>query len=703
MPNRLAHEQSPYLLQHKDNPVDWYPWGDAAFEKARAEDKPVFLSIGYSTCHWCHVMEEESFEDEEVADLLNDTFVSIKVDREERPDIDNVYMSVCQMMRGQGGWPLTVLLTPDKKPFYAATYLPKHGRFQQMGMMDLIPRVRELWSQKRDELLSDAEQAVQTLQRAVDQSGGDGTTGPGEDALDEARSQLSSRFDRTHGGFGAAPKFPAPHNLLFLLREWHRTGEDRPLQMVTTTLDAMRLGGVFDHVGNGFHRYSTDARWLLPHFEKMLYDQALHVMAYTEAAQITGADRYETTAREVLQYVLRDLQADAGGFYSAEDADSLTAEGEREEGAFYVWSTDAVRDVLDADLAALVIDVYNLEADGNYQDESTGQRTGTNILHLQQPLSEIAAARGVDEGELRARLDEAQEILFDRREERPRPGLDDKVLTDWNGLMIAALAKAARVFDDDAYTAAAENAAGFLLDTMRDDAGRLLHRYRNGDAAIRAHLDDYACLVWGLIELYETTFDVAWLRAAVELQEECVEHFWDAERGGFYLTADDGEALIVRQKELYDGAQPSGNSIQMLNLLRLARMTGRTEWDDAADALGRWAGHQVEQQPSGFTGFLLGLQFALGEAREVVIAGARDDASTQRLVKAVRERFRPHTVVLHRAPGDTPPVADLAPFTIEQRPQNGTPTAYVCRNFQCEAPVTDPDALRAQLDATDRT
>jgi hypothetical protein len=699
MPNRLADEQSPYLLQHKNNPVDWYPWGEEAFEVAQTEDKPVFLSIGYSTCHWCHVMEEESFEDEEVAELLNDTFVCIKVDREERPDIDNVYMSVCQMMRGQGGWPLTVLLTPDKKPFYAATYLPKHGRFQQMGLMDLIPRVRKLWAQKRDALLSDAEQATQTLQRAVDQSSGDESTVPGEEALSEAQSQLSSRFDRTHGGFGSAPKFPAPHNLLFLLRQWHRTGDDRPLEMVTTTLDAMRLGGVFDHVGYGFHRYSTDVRWLLPHFEKMLYDQALHVMAYTEAAQITGHAPYETTAREVLQYVLRDMQAPEGGFYSAEDADSLTEDGEREEGAFYVWSTDEVRKVLDDDLAALVIDVYNLEEAGNYQDESTGQRTGKNILHLQQPLATLAEEHGVTQTELRRRLETARQTLFEHRETRPRPGLDDKVLTDWNGLMIAALAKAARVFDDDRYARAAEEAAGFLRDTMRDADGRLLHRFRDGDAAIRAHLDDYAFLVWGLLELYETTFDVQWLRAAVTLQEECLAHFWDADQGGFYLTADDGEALIVRQKELYDGAQPSGNSVQLLNLLRLARMTGRTEWEETAEALRQWAGKQVGQQPSGFTGFLLGLEFALSQTQEIVIVGDPEDDATGALIDVVRERYRPHSVVLQRGPGDAPPIADLAPFTAPQTRRNGEPTAYVCRHFQCEAPVTGPDALREQLAA----
>jgi uncharacterized protein YyaL (SSP411 family) len=697
MPNRLADEQSPYLLQHKDNPVDWYPWGEAAFETARAEDKPIFLSIGYSTCHWCHVMEEESFEDDEVAELLNETFVCVKVDREERPDIDTVYMSVCQMMRGQGGWPLTVLLTPDKRPFYAATYLPKHGRMQRMGMMELIPKVQELWETNRERLLSDAGTITDRLQRAVDESGGDASTAPGPGALDDARSQLDSRFDRAHGGFGSAPKFPAPHNLLFLLREWHRTGDDRPLQIVTETLDAMRLGGVFDHVGYGFHRYSTDARWLLPHFEKMLYDQALHVMAYAEAHQITGGTHYERTARDVLTYVLRDLQAPEGGFYSAEDADSLTADGEREEGAFYVWTTDEVRDVLEEDLADLMIDVYNLEEQGNYQEESTGQRTGANILHLRAPIPALAAERGIDENVLRQRLETARQALGDARKERPRPGLDDKILTDWNGLMIAALAKAARIFGDDAYAEAATGAATFLLDTMQDEDGRLLHRYRNGDAAIRAHLDDYAFLTWGLLELYETTFDARWLEDAVRLQNECVEHFADEDRGGFYLTADDGEELIVRQKELYDGAQPSGNSAQMLNLMRLARLTGRPEWEDVAESLRQWSGRQVAQQPSGFTGFLLGLQFALSAGREVVIAGDRDDGATRAMLQTVRGRYLPNTVVLHRPLGDAPAIAEVAPFTRAQRPQDGQATAYVCRNFQCDAPVTDPSALAEKL------
>ncbi|PSQ67711.1 MAG: thioredoxin domain-containing protein, partial [Bacteroidetes bacterium QH_1_61_8] len=462
--------------QHKDNPVDWYPWGEAAFETARSEDKPIFLSIGYSTCHWCHVMEAESFEDEEVAALLNDTFVPIKVDREERPDVDTIYMNVCQMMRGQGGWPLTILLTPDRKPFYAATYLPKTGRFQQMGLVDLVERVGEMWDENRDQLVSDADEVTDLLRRSVDETGG--ADALDEAVLDEAHEQLSGQFDPTHGGFGSAPKFPAPHNLLFLLRQWHRTEEDRALEMATETLDRMRLGGVYDQVGDGFHRYSTDERWLLPHFEKMLYDQAMHVMAYAEAYQATGTARYARTAREVLTYVLRDLQSPDGGFYSAEDADSENEEGDMEEGAFYVWSIDEVRDLLDAETAELVIDLYNMTPEGNYREEASGERTGKNILHLDSSLDEEAARRGMSADALRETVEEARATLLDERDERSRPGLDDKILTDWNGLMIAALATAARILDEPGYEDAAVEAATFLLDTMRDANGRLLHRYR---------------------------------------------------------------------------------------------------------------------------------------------------------------------------------------------------------------------------------
>ena len=695
MPNRLADEQSPYLRQHKDNPVEWYPWGEEAFETARREEKPIFLSIGYSTCHWCHVMERESFEDREVAAVLNDGYVPIKVDREERPDVDSIYMDVCQMMRGQGGWPLTVLLTPDRKPFFAATYLPKEGRFQQTGLMDLLPRVKKLWRNDRDKLLEDAEEVTDLLRRSTEeQERGDA---PGPQLLSEAARQLSRQFDRTHGGFGSAPKFPAPHNLLFLLRHWHRTGEERALDMVTETLDQMRLGGMFDQVGYGFHRYSTDQQWKLPHFEKMLYDQAMHVLAYTDAYQATGEERYERTAREVLTYAMRDLQAPDSGFYSAEDADSENEDGEMEEGAFYVWSTDEIRELLDPDLAELVIDVYNMAPEGNYQEESTGERTGKNVLHLDRSLTDEAERRDPDEDALRDRLETARTTLLEARSERPRPHLDDKVLTDWNGLMVAALATAARVFDEPDYEAAARRTAQFLLDTMRDAEGRLLHRYREGEAGIQATLDDYAFLTWGLLELYETTFDPAWLRAAQEHLDACLDRFWDAEGGGFYMTPDDGEALIVRPKEATDGAMPSGNSIQLMNLLRLARFTGRTGYEERAAALSEWTGSSARSRPTGFTALLMGLHWALGTPREVVVAGDPEADDTQALIDVLRDTYAPTTATLQRPPGDAPDITDLAPFTAAQTPLDGQAAAYVCRDFQCEAPTADPGALRAQL------
>ena len=694
MPNRLADEQSPYLRQHKDNPVDWYPWGEAAFEKARREDKPIFLSIGYSTCHWCHVMEEESFEDEEVAELMNETFVSIKVDREERPDVDTIYMNVCQMMRGQGGWPLTVLLTPDRKPFYAATYLPKEGRFQRMGMLDLIPRIQKMWENERDRLLEDADEVTDLLRRSVDEGGG--TEVPDEDLLGETYRQLARQYDETHGGFGTAPKFPAPHTLLFLLRHWHRTGEERALTMVTETLDQMRRGGIFDQVGYGFHRYSTDQRWVLPHFEKMLYDQALHVLAYTEVAQATGRDRYERTAREVLTYVLRDLRAPEGAFYSAEDADSLTEEGEREEGAFYVWTTDEIRAVLDEDTADLVIELFNMTPAGNYQEEATGERTGANVLYRDASLREVAERRGEAPETLRQTVEDARQTLLEHRADRPRPGLDDKILTDWNGLMIAALATAARVFDAPDYEEAAVEAADFLLGTMRTEEGALLHRYRNEEAAISAHLDDYAFLTWGLMELYQTTFEPRWLEAALDLLDRSIDQFWDEEAGGFFLTAEGGEDLIVRPKELSDGAMPSGNSVQLANLLRAARLTGRTALEERADALSRWAGRQARSRPTGFTALLTGTQFALGPAREVVVSGDPQAEDTAALVEAVRSVYAPFTVTLQRPEGATP-ITDLAPFTEAQTPVDGAAAAYVCQNFVCETPTADPARLREQL------
>jgi len=667
------------------------PWtgtlgGPEAFEKARKEDKPIFLSIGYSTCHWCHVMEVESFEDPEVARLMNETFVSIKVDREERPDIDKIYMAVCQMMTGRGGWPLTIIMTPDKKPFFAATYIPKRSRWGRMGMLDLIPRIKELWTTRRQEILRSADQVAAALQQfSQNQPGHD----LGASTLARAQQQLRQRFDETYGGFGDAPKFPTPHNLLFLLRHWKRTGDTRSLAMVERTLQAMRLGGIYDHVGFGFHRYSTDRAWLVPHFEKMLYDQALLAMAYTEAYQATHKKEYEQTAREIFTYVLRDMTDPAGGFYSAEDADS-----EGEEGKFYLWTFDEIRDVLGKEDAELFTNVFHITRAGNFTDPVSGTRPGTNILHLDKPLEAIAAELGMSEDDLRKRLETARVRLFAVRKKRIHPGKDDKILTDWNGLMIAALAKAARAFDEPRYTKAARRAADFILQSLRRPDGRLLHRYRDSQADIPAHLDDYAFFIWGLLELYEADFDVKHLKTALRLNEDAIKHFWDEADGGFYFTADDAEELLVRQKEIYDGAVPSGNSAAMLNLLRLSRMTMNTDLEEKAASIARAFSGTVKRFPAGHTQLLLGVDFGLGPSYEIVIAGQAASEDTIAMLRALRSQFLPNKVVLLRpAEQDAPQIAHLAEFTKDQRALDGKATAYVCRNYNCELPTTDASQM----------
>jgi hypothetical protein len=689
--NRLIHEKSPYLLQHADNPVDWYPWGEAAFEKAAKEDKPVFLSIGYSTCHWCHVMAHESFEDPEVAQLMNETVVSVKVDREERPDLDNVYMTVCQALTGRGGWPLTILMTPQKEPFFAGTYFPKADRFQMTGMMSLLPKVHELWKSRRGDVL-DSAQRILTAVRGMD------ADGPGEDPrpadLDRAFKELRGRFDREHGGFGDAPKFPSPHQLLFLLRYHYRNGDPEALDMATATLRAMRQGGMYDHVGGGFHRYSTDRTWLVPHFEKMLYDQALLSMAYLEAYQVTGDSAHARTAEQIFAYVARDLTAPEGGFYSAEDADS-----EGEEGKFYLWTEAEIREVLAPKEADLVIRLYGIRADGNFHDEVTGRKTGKNIFHLSRPLSDWARELNLSPEDLETRLTSALSSLLSRRQERIRPHKDDKILTDWNGLMIAALAQGARVLEDSGYADTAKGAADFLLTRLREKNGRLLHRYRGGHAGIPAHLDDIAFLVWGLIELYETLFDPAILEWALDLNQDMIAHYRDPDSGGFFFTPDDGERLILRKKEIYDGAIPSGNSVSLQNLLRLARLTGRSELEEIAAATAKAFSIQVSRMPSAFTGFLTGVDFALGPTREVVIVGPADSDGTREMIRTVRRGFHPRRLVLVRPTGNrsSEKIDKLAPFLQDYKGVGEQPTAYVCTRQSCEQPTTDVSQLTRRL------
>lgn len=692
-PNRLIDEKSPYLLQHAYNPVDWYPWGEEAFAKAKAEDKPVFLSVGYSTCHWCHVMEHESFEDEEVAGALNDVFVCIKVDREERPDIDTIYMTVCQAMTGSGGWPLTIIMTPDKRPFYAGTYFPKHNRYGRPGIIDLARGIQESWQEKRDELLQIAEQVTDHLQSMVTASPLSG--GLGEEVLTRAYDSLAKAYDSKHGGFGHAPKFPTPHNLSFLLRYWQRTGEAKALEIVSHTLDAMGQGGMFDQVGFGFHRYSTDREWLLPHFEKMLYDQALLAIAYLDAYQAGKQPSHATKAQEIFTYVLRDMTDEDGGFYSAEDADS-----EGEEGKFYVWTTEELRRVLTPANAEIAIKVYSALDDGNFHDEATREKTGTNILHLTKPLGQLAQELEMSTDELGRHLTEIRQTLWGVRENRIHPFKDNKILTDWNGLMIAALARGGRVLGQERYTQAAEDAVAFIKNNLLRPDGKLLKRYREGEAALPAHVDDYAFLVWGLIELYETTFKPYYLRLALSLNEILLKLFQDTEHGGLFLTSEDAEELLVRPKEVYDGAIPSGNSVAALNNLRLARLTGQQELEEAGQSIIEAFAGDVAQNPAAHTFMLQAVDYLLGPAQEILIVGDVGAEDTNQLLRALNAEFLPRKAVLVypvTQQDDRIAVEALAPFVQGQEQIDGKATAYVCSEFTCQRATTDTGELLERL------
>jgi uncharacterized protein YyaL (SSP411 family) len=692
MPNRLINETSPYLRQHAHNPVDWYPWGPEAFERAQRENKPIFLSIGYSTCHWCHVMAHESFEHPEVARLMNEAFISIKVDREERPDIDNVYMSACQAMTGSGGWPLSIIMTPDKRPFFAATYIPRESRFGLIGMMELIPQIRELWATRRGEALNLSNKIATVLQQTSQDTA--------DEELDEATleltyEQLAKRFDGQHAGFSSAPKFPTPHNLLFLLRYWKRTGNGMALDMVEKTLQAMGRGGVYDHVGFGFHRYSTDSQWLVPHFEKMLYDQAMLAMAYTEAYQATGNEDYGKTAREIFTYVLRDMTVPEGGFCSAEDADS-----EGKEGKFYLWTQEEIRQALGNEEADFVAKVFNTEKDGNFAEQAAGRKSGVNIPHIRKSLGELASDLNLSQQDLQTHLEAIRQKLFAYREKRVHPMKDDKILTDWNGLMIAALAKGAQAFGEPEYVEAARRAADFILGNIRKPDGRLWHRYRDGQVGVEANLDDYAFLVWGLIELYEAVFNTKYLEAALDLTGNMVRHFWDEHGGGLYLTPDDGESLLVRKKEIYDGAIPSGNSVAMLNLLRLGRMTANSELEEKAAKIGRAFSGSVKQLPSAYTQLMVALDFGIGPCYEVVIAGNAKAEDTKAMVKALGTRFLPNKVVLLNPDGrESLEIAKLAEFTRNQSSIGGKATAYVCMNYNCKLPTTDINKMLELLNS----
>ncbi len=690
--NRLVDESSPYLLQHAHNPVDWYPWGDEAFAAAKEANKPIFLSVGYSTCHWCHVMERESFESEEIAAVMNEHFVCIKVDREERPDVDAIYMAAVQALNQRGGWPMSVFMTPDRKPFFGGTYFPPVDRGGRVGFKTLLLRVSDLWNTKRADLETDAARLTEFLER--EEPAPDGTVALGSSTLDSAYGQLERAYDPEYAGFGRAPKFPRTSTHSFLLRYAKRTGNEKAQEMATESLRRMWRGGMYDHLGGGFHRYSTDREWLLPHFEKMLYDQALISRTYLEAYQVTGDEFFADVVHDVFRYVLRDMTDERGGFYSAEDADS-----EGEEGLFYLWTYKEILDVLGVEDGRFFCEIYGVELDGNFLDESKRVKTGENILHLAKTLEESAAERETTAGALEARLAPMRAKLFDVREPRIHPYKDDKVLADWNGLMISAFAMGGQILGEPKYTDAARAAARFVLDTFQDERGRLLHRYRGGKVDITAFLEDYAFLSLGLLDLYEATFEPEWLAASRRLAHEMIELFRDDKRGAFFLTGDDAEKLITRTKEIYDGAIPSGNSVAALVLLRLGRLTSDAELESKGrDVLATFAS-TVARGPSNYPMLLHALDFEVGPSREIVLAGRRGDPALESMADVVRGRFLPNKVVAFHPVGDAAKeIRALVPFLTEQVAVDGKPTAYVCENYACKLPVHDPDALAAQLE-----
>ena len=670
--NRLAKESSPYLLQHKNNPVNWYPWGREAFDKAKELDLPIFLSIGYSTCHWCHVMEHESFEDEKVAQLLNENYISIKVDREELPEIDHVYMSVCQAMTGRGGWPLTIIMTPSKEPFFAGTYFSKTGRFGRPGMLELLPSISDAWKNKREELIASAEKVNSFLLQSNKKVIGETLD---QTVLENAYAQFISKYDKINGGFGTKPKFPSAHNLIFLLRYHYMNKDKTSLMMVENTLQKMRLGGIFDHIGYGFHRYSTDKEWLVPHFEKMLYDQAMLTIAYTEAFQITGNKLYQNIAEEILAYVSRDMTDKRGGFYSAEDADS-----EGEEGLFYFWTLKELQKINSEDDLSFLKELYNLDSAGNFKDEATGQFTGNNIFHLNDSINDKSKS---------VRIKKINQTLFKIREQRIHPFKDDKILTDWNGLMIVAYAKAGIAFKNESFINAAEKSAQFIFKNLTDKNGRLIKRYRNGVSGIDAHLDDYAFIIWGLLELYEATFKASYLSEAIVLNNIMIEEFW-RDNGGFYLGSDKSEQLIVRALTGYDGAIPSGNSIAAYNLLKLTRLTGEVKFAEMAEQIFKVFSNEIKMTPTGYTSTLSAFMFEFSKPKEIVVVGSSSSLETQSALNILKSKYIPNKVILFKDVEDKlQSLSSIAKWTSSHEMIDKKTTYYICEDFSCKLPTTD--------------
>jgi uncharacterized protein len=700
-PNRLIHEKSPYLLQHAHNPVDWYPWGPEAFEKANSQKKPIFLSIGYSTCHWCHVMERESFENPTIADLLNRNYVSVKVDREERPDVDRVYMTFVQSTTGSGGWPMSVFLTPDLKPFLGGTYYPPDDRFGRPGFASLLTRIAEIWEESPGKILDQGSQFTLAIEARLLEAQSTESSPLKLDWLENGYRQLASGYDPEEGGFTPAPKFPRPAVFNFLLRYWLRNKAKSSLDMVEFTLRKMARGGIYDHLGGGFHRYSVDGRWHVPHFEKMLYDQAQLAAAYTEVFQATADHEFERVVRETLDYVLRDMTSPEGGFYSAEDADSLSEPGatEKREGAFYVWTQQELDGVLTADESLVFRRMYGVERAGNVTAASDPHREliGRNVLFLQNDRELVGKLTGKSEAEISQLISASRQKLKLIRDERPRPHLDDKIVTAWNGLMISGLAKAFQVLEEKRYLAAAQRAAGFLNQYLYHR--RLLRSFRGTAGTTYGFAEDYAFLIQGLLDLYEADFDVRWLRWAGELQVQMNALFADP-KGGYFSTEEGAADILFRMKEDHDGAEPSANSVAAMNLARLGRIFDRKEFQDAAGRVIGAFHPALERMPAALPQMLAAMDASVTEPMQIIVAGKRGLPETGELLRVARRRYRPNKIVLLADGGEG---QDWLTQHIEALrsigPIQGKSAAYVCRNFICELPVTDPEQLGRLLES----
>ena len=680
--NRLISQSSPYLLQHAHNPVDWYPWGDEAFERAKKEGKPVFLSIGYSTCHWCHVMERESFENEQIARVMNEHFICIKVDREQRPDVDQIYMNAVMMMTGSGGWPLSVFLTPEGKPFYGGTYFPPTDSFGRPGFERILLSIADAWKNRRQELVESAGK----LSGFLESSGGSAKKEKlSQEMLKKAFEVFRQTYDTVNGGFGGAPKFPQPTNLSMLLCYNGRTGQEQSLRMVEETLDAMAKGGIYDHIGGGFHRYATDAKWLIPHFEKMLYDQALLSKAYIQAYQISENTKYAEISKEVFDYVLRDMTDSAGGFYSAEDADS-----EGEEGTFYVWGPEQTASVLGKDNAEIFNAYYGVTKKGNFEK-------GRTVLHVSASVEKLAKEFNQSGDEIKNILTDSRAKIYEERQKRIRPGRDDKVITAWNGLMISSLAYGGAVLREEKYITAAKRSAEFILSTLCEN-GRLMRYYRDGKVVEKAFLDDYAFMTMALLDLYEATFDAKWLFEAKKLAEKMIELFADDAHGGFFLTGKDGEELIARTKPSSDGAVPSGNSIAALALLRLGKGTMNQLFTEQGSGTLEAFSQQLEESPAYSSAMLTAVNFWLGPTQEIVIAGVAEETDTKQMLKLLSSKFLPNAIVLLHEQGDVnSDIYKIVPFIKNQVAIDGKATAYVCENYICNRPVNKIADLEKML------